>query len=104
MYSLTFIHPKGESVIRWDLDVSDEEDPVFIDSIGEMTKGFVLNVSPELLTIWRGSSCLLEMFFLDASMIYILRLLEGKNVVREFYLEEDDLSAEKQFTIRYPTD
>ena len=101
MYSLKFIHPKGESILSWDLDTPDE-DVEFVDCDGSMAKGFELKASPELLTIYHGAGRLLELSFLEARMIYLLRLLQGKNVVREFYLESDDLEDGRQFVVKYP--
>ena len=102
MYSLKFVHPKGDSIVSWELDVP-YETVVFIDSDGSMAEGFELKTSPEILTIYRGSACLLELRFLEARMIFLLRLLQGKNILREFYLEEDDLSDDKQFVVKYPS-
>lgn len=103
MYSLKFIHPKGTSTVIWELDVPNE-DAVFIDCTGEMAKGFTLKANPKFLTIYHGVVCLLELWFLDERMIYILRLHDerGKTVIREFYLEEDDLTEEKRFAVKYP--
>ena len=63
MYSLKFVHPKGDSIVSWELDVP-YETVVFIDSDGSMAEGFELKTSPEILTIYRGSACLLELRFL----------------------------------------
>ncbi len=101
MYSLTFVHPKGTSRITWDLDAPDE-DVVFTNYDGNMASGFMLKAVPELLTIVHGVACLLELRFLDERMIYLLRLFRGKTIIREFYLEEDDLAEEKQRVVQYP--
>jgi hypothetical protein len=104
MYSLTFVHPKGTSRVTWDLDAEEEGDAYFVNCDGCMANGFTLKASPELLTIHYGASCLLELRFLEERMIYLLRLLDGRrsNVVREFYLEEDALFEEAQYTVQYP--
>ena len=105
MYSLKFIHPKGTSTVTWDLDASDEEDDVsFINGSGTVAKKFRFHVCSELLTIWLGSACLLELSFLDSNLLYILRLLKDGDVIREFYLGEDELGDDKQFVIQYPAD
>jgi hypothetical protein len=100
MYSLKFIHPKGDSILSWDLD-SPDEDVEFVDCNGSMAKGFELKARPELLTIYHGASRLLELSFLEARMIFLLRLYEGKKVLREFYLETEDLEDVKQFLVKY---
>ena len=104
MYSLKFIHPKGTSRLTWDLDAEGEDCVSFINGNGTVAKKFRLNVCSELLTIWLGSSCLLELSFLDSNLLYILRLLKDGEVIREFYLGEDELDDDKQFVIQYPAD
>jgi hypothetical protein len=103
MYSLTFVHPKGRSIVTWDLEAEEEGDAYFVNCDGRMANGFTLKASPELLTIHYGATCLLELRFLEERMIYLLRLLDGRrgHVIREFYLEEDALS-EAQYTVQYP--
>lgn len=101
MYSLTFRHPKGDSVLTWDLETPDDT-VLFTNYNGQMARGFALKGSSDGLTIRRGSASLLELTFLESNVLYILRLMRGGDVIREFYLSEDDLMDEQDFTIEYP--
>ena len=101
MYSLTFVHPAGRSVVTWELDVPYEE-VIFLIHEGTMATGFELKANSELLTIVHGAACLLELRFLEERMIYLLRLFKGGKIIREFYLEEDALAEEAQYTVQYP--
>jgi hypothetical protein len=106
MYLLKFIHSKGTSTLSWDLESHDdtEENVVFTECDGKMAAGFRFNACPELLTISSSSSDapLLELCFLPARMLYMLRLYDDRRrVSREFYLEEDELETDQQFTVRY---
>ena len=100
MYTLTFRHPKGDSVLTWDLETPDDT-VLFTNYDGQMAKGFTLKGSSEGLTIRRGSASLLELTFLESNVLYILRLMQGGNIIREFYLSEDELTDEQDFTIDY---
>ena len=101
MYSLTFVHPKGTSHIQWDLDAEEEDEAYFVNYNGKMAVDFVLKGSPELLTIYHGARRLLELCFLPDRMIYLLRTLDGSKILREFYLEEEQLEEMNAHIVRY---
>ena len=103
MYTLTFRHPKGTSVLTWELDTP-YDTVLFTNYDGQMARGFTLKGSSEGLTICRGSAILLELTFLDSNLLYILRLMRDGDTIREFYLGEDDLTDEQDFMVEYPTD
>jgi hypothetical protein len=108
MYSLYFVHPNGASSLRWDLSASgdeddgDSEDAQFVDCEATLANGFRLEASPDLLTIWFRGARVLELSFYGARMMYILRLFDtSQKMVRELYLEEDTLAADRRYSISY---
>jgi hypothetical protein len=119
MYELTFQHNQTSIRITWNLDPGDgdgdgddeDESVMFTDLIvdggGSMYTCRLLGGGTSLDIFHNRSRMhILHLYFHPERMLYILQLLQGKNVVREYYLDEAELytgSAGGTYTVTHAT-
>ncbi len=101
MYSLTIQHGSQTIDLKWKLKAIDDDDEnVVFSNVKFMAPNEYSRMDNNTaICITHKNKEIVHLYFHAERLMYFLQFIQSGSVVREFYLEEDDLKTSKKYTV-----